>query len=303
MSEPIPAFETRDAYPKGLLARPEQPGGASLKAVYDRNFRVVRADTDDLRAHAFRLRYQVYCIENAFEPAPRNPGRRETDEYDRQSRHSLLVHGREGAVVGTVRLILPRLHSGELPLPIQRVSAADTLAAFAHRMPAGRVAEISRFAITRQFRRGAAGMNTITGAPARIAPSDPARLIPHISLGLMQAVLAMAIEEEVSHLCAVMEPTLLRMLQRLGIYFEHLGPAVEYHGHRQPCFCAIDDLFVMSRAQRPDVWAVLTDDGRLNPHFSYPPWSARRYPADRAGETRSAMPGIGQAARRTLSAG
>lgn len=265
MSPPTLALKPRRVYPKGLEPGPEPAGGAGLKAVYDRNFRVVRADTDDLCAHAFRLRYQVYCVENAFEPAARNPGRRETDEYDLQSRHSLLVHGREGAVVGTVRLILPRLHGRGLPLPIQRVCATDTLAACAQRVAAGRVAEISRFAITRQFRRGAAGMTTITGTPARIDPADPARLIPHISLGLMQAVLAMAVESDVSHLCAVMEPTLLRMLQRLGIYFEHLGPAVEYHGHRQPCFRAIDDLCEMTRAQRLDVWSVLTDNGRLCP--------------------------------------
>ena len=45
--------------------------------------------------------------------------------------------GREGAVVGTVRLILPRLHDCGLPLPIQRVCAAGTLAAFAHRTTHG----------------------------------------------------------------------------------------------------------------------------------------------------------------------
>ncbi len=34
----------------------------------------------------------------------------------------------------------------------------------------------------------------------------------------------------------------------------------------------------------------------LNPHFSNPPWSARRRPADRAGKPRGAMRCIGQAA-------
>ena len=40
-----------------------------------------------------------------------------------------------------------------------------------------------------------------------------------------------------------------------------------------------------------------------SPHFSPGSWSARRCPADRAGEARGAMRHIGQAPRRTLSAG
>jgi N-acyl amino acid synthase of PEP-CTERM/exosortase system len=62
-----------------------------------------------------------------------------------------------------------------------------------------------------------------------------------------------------------MEPTLLRMLQRLGIYFENMGPVVDYHGQRQPCFCSVDDLLATTWEQRPDVWSLVTDDGRLCP--------------------------------------
>ena len=52
----------------------------SLKAAYDRYFRVVRAESPDQREEAFRLRYQVYCVENDYEPICENPGERETDE-------------------------------------------------------------------------------------------------------------------------------------------------------------------------------------------------------------------------------
>ena len=64
---------------------------------------------------------------------------------------------------------------------------------------------------------------------------------------------------------AVMEPALLRMLRSLGIYFEKLGPSVVYHGRRQPCFCELDRLLRTTWAERPDIWEVLTENGRLWP--------------------------------------
>jgi N-acyl amino acid synthase of PEP-CTERM/exosortase system len=60
-----------------------------------------------------------------------------------------------------------------------------------------------------------------------------------------------------------MEPALLRMLRHLGIYFESIGPVVEYHGRRQPCFSNIEELLATTWDERPDVWEVLTDGGRL----------------------------------------
>ena len=42
--------------------------------------------------------------------------------------------------------------------------------------------------------------------------------------------------------------------------------------------------------------SMIADDVGASPHFSHPPWSARRRPADRAGKPRGAMWGIGQAA-------
>src|SRR3546814_18883719 len=59
-----------------------------------------------------------------------------------------------------------------------------------------------------------------------------------------------------------MEPTLLRLLSRLGIYFDPIGPLVDYHGRRQPCYIKVSTLLARVARERPDVWEVLTDRGR-----------------------------------------
>jgi N-acyl amino acid synthase of PEP-CTERM/exosortase system len=66
-------------------------------------------------------------------------------------------------------------------------------------------------------------------------------------------------------LCAVMEPTLLRLLRRIGIHFIDLGPQVEYHGSRQPCYSHIDTQGVRCWLERPEIWELLTQDGTLWP--------------------------------------
>lgn len=239
------------------------PTRQNLKEAYDRYFQVVRADTDDLQEWCFRLRYQVYCVENQFEPIGENPGERETDLYDPQSVHSLLVHQPTGAVVGTTRLIMPRLNGSAIPLPVQRLCSTELLGRYAHRIPSACAAELSRFSVAKEFRRRAEDKGSIAGGLSAVDGNDPRRVIPHISLGLMQAVLSMATDGAITHIYAVMEPSLLRMLRHLGIYFESIGPVVEYHGRRQPCFANIEELLARTWDERPDVWEVLTDGGRL----------------------------------------
>src|SRR5579863_9500193 len=93
----------------------------SLTGSYNSYFDIVRADTPALLDAAFRLRYQVYCVENPFENAAEHSDGRERDADDDRSIHTLLVHRRTGIVAGTARVILP-IHGGLLrPLPIHRI--------------------------------------------------------------------------------------------------------------------------------------------------------------------------------------
>jgi N-acyl amino acid synthase of PEP-CTERM/exosortase system len=121
-------------------------------------------------------------------------------------------------------------------------------------LPWETTAEISRFAVSKKATAQNFAMSN--GMGHRVA---------NISLGLMQAIIAMAARADVTHICAVMEPCLLRMLARLGIHFEPLGPQVAFHGMRQPCYSAIDKLVAHTWIERRDVWHLVTRNGTVWP--------------------------------------
>jgi N-acyl amino acid synthase of PEP-CTERM/exosortase system len=237
--------------------------GARLRDIYDSYFDIVLAETDEQRRAAFRLRYEVYCVEHAYEDPEENPGGMETDAYDSVALHTLLTHRLSGNLVGTVRLILPRRGKDHVSLPIRDVCHQQVMIQDNPALPWSHTAEISRFAISKNFRRRA---NEETSVGSFTTPGDdPRRMIPNTSLGLMQAIVMMAAKAKVTHLCAVMEPTLLRMLRRLGICFIPVGPPVDYHGRRQPCYSDLDVLLTRIWVERTDVWELITRDGGLWP--------------------------------------
>jgi N-acyl amino acid synthase of PEP-CTERM/exosortase system len=236
-----------------------------LMDIYNGYFETVLAETDQQREAAFRLRYEVYCVEHPFEDPAANPNGMEIDAYDRDAVHALLVHKENREVCGTVRLILP-CDPAKGDMPIRHICRHDLILSDNDTLPRACTAEISRFAVSKKFRRRAneeTMVGTIYGKGDD--KGDSRRRIPNTSLGLMQAIVAMSAKSGVTHVCAVMEPMLLRMLGRLGIHFYPLGPIVDYHGRRQPCYSDLDLLLTRTWLERRDVWEILTCDGSLWP--------------------------------------
>src|ERR1700733_1139731 len=122
---------------------------ADLGELYGRYFDIVPADNAERRDCAYRLRYQVYCVEHAFLDPAANPGEREIDEFDSHAVQSLLIHRATGSVCGTVRLILPGPARPASNFPAFGVSPAA--GAMMRRLPKLTTAEISRFAISKAF--------------------------------------------------------------------------------------------------------------------------------------------------------
>ena len=241
----------------------EKPTKEAQIAGFDRWFRVVPADTPSLTEEAYRLRYQVYCLENPFEDPAENPGGLETDRYDRHAVHSLLIHRPTGTISGAVRLILPEADNLSDCLPIQRICAPELFQAVGP-FDMSRCAEISRFAVSKKYRRRIGESRFADNAWGEQSQVDQGRRqLPYITLGLFRASLRMCIEQQITHLFAVMEPALIRLIKRFGLEFTPMGPLVDYHGRRQPCFGAIKDMLVASQAHNKDCWDVGTDNGRL----------------------------------------
>ncbi len=221
-------------------------------------FEGVAADTSELKAECFRIRYQVYCIEQGFEdPAPRQ-GLEEVDEYDERSVHALLVHRHSGLSIGTIRLVLNQ-EGLRGSLPIHRVCQDPRIHDRAF-LPPESTAEVSRLAIAKLVR------GQIVTAPFEGgggAADSPCGQSPVLALGLLRMAVELGLARGIRHVCAVMEPSLRRMLSRCGIHFEPLGPLVRYHGLRQPCYAGVSTLLQGIRSDRPDIWDAMTDGGRL----------------------------------------
>jgi N-acyl amino acid synthase of PEP-CTERM/exosortase system len=100
-------------------------------------FSVIIADEPELVEAACRLRYQVYCLERGFEPGSNGI---ETDEFDRNARHVLLVHRQTGETIGTARVIPSSGTHGVSGLPMNRVCAPELL----RHLPSRTTGEISR---------------------------------------------------------------------------------------------------------------------------------------------------------------
>jgi N-acyl amino acid synthase of PEP-CTERM/exosortase system len=218
------------------------PDMQELVRSYASHFTVVQADTPALRDEAYRLRYQVYCLENTdFENPDEHQDGRECDCDDDRSIHALLMHRRTGMYAGTVRVVLP---SSSRPLPVHNLLEAQDENLLSQ-LPARReLAEISRFAVSKEFRRrrGEERYPDVSAGSCGPNMSDERRVLPFITFGLLRGVLEICLEHRVPWIAAVMEPALLRIFDRFGVNFERIGMPVEHHGTRWCCVARITDL-------------------------------------------------------------
>jgi N-acyl amino acid synthase of PEP-CTERM/exosortase system len=240
-----------------------------------KNFTVVIADSFELISEAMRLRYQVYCVERDYENPGQNPGGYERDQFDARSVHALIRHNQSGACVGSVRLILADRVDSNLPFPIESRCGGGLPPGAATRLrgvPRARLAEISRFAVTKEFRRRYTEAEHKEGISPLVKYFDPQssaalhrRAMPYVTIGLFAAIVRLSILHGVSHWLAVMEPSLIRLLTRFGIHFDPIGPIIEYHGSRQPALATGAEVAARARRERRDVWRIVTEDGRFVP--------------------------------------
>jgi len=205
-----------------------ESGWQDFLSCYREHFEVVRASTPTLLDQVHRLRYQVYCVENTYEDPDRQMAGRETDIYDERSVHTLLVHRRSDAVAGTVRVILPASDRQEPLLPINIVADSEQRELL-RQLPHSRTAELSRFAVSTEFRQ-------------RCAEPEDRRMLRYITIGLIRGALEICRDHDIQYVCAMMERSLIRLLGRLGFVFEHLGGLIEYHGARQPCVAQVNQI-------------------------------------------------------------
>ncbi len=243
----------------------------------DVSVELVDPDNDDLLRQVYRLRYQVYCVERSFLTGQNGV---ESDEYDDFARHVVVRLKNTGEVVGTVRLVLPKVAAGGDDFPIQHVCDSTVLSG----LPRSAIGELSRFALPKRSTKDARGMSASTCSLLRLA--------------LIQGAVRLSDEAHNTHLLAVMEPTLLRLLRATGIHFLSLGPLVDYHGLRQPAVAELVPTLARVAEEQPVVWDFITQNGTWYPasapqESASPSWKSVSSPWRSAASCRS--PGVAEA--------
>ena len=198
------------------------------------------ANTTAALGAAYRLRYQVYCVERGFEPGQDGI---ERDKYDDQARHAVVRWRQTGEVVGAVRLVLPKTLPGGDDFPVQHVCDPALLRG----LPRATTGELSRFALAKQQTKQVRGVSVETSSLLRLA--------------LLRGGIWLSAEAGHTHWVAVMRPALLRLFRASGLHFVPLGPLVEYHGLRQPAVAELAPTLARMAREQPAVWDYLTRGG------------------------------------------
>ncbi|WP_273208497.1 PEP-CTERM/exosortase system-associated acyltransferase [Marinobacter subterrani] len=258
----------------GFALRPEtenQQSHEDVSTIFNSVFNVELATSQEAINKVFEIRYQVYCIDRPFEDPNCFADKREHDAYDLRSAHALIRHRMTGDSVATVRLVMAGDNPDQADFPME-APCIHRMNQHAQEAFAGarrdKVAEISRMAVSREFRRRLNEDESGTGISDFVCYSDSEngkRAMPYISLGLFAGILQMSVRHGITHWIAVMEPAQLRLLKRFGVEFDHVGPLIEYHGRRRPAFTEAASLIEGIRRRRPDVWSLITDNGRYLP--------------------------------------
>jgi len=242
---------------------------------FTRYFEILRADTPALREEVFRLRYQVYCQEGClqgFDPLDYPDGlEHDIYDYEHRSVHCLLRHRPTGSNAGTVRLVLADPVHPDAPFPIEVAAGEHIDRDYLSKYCAARgtVGECSRFLLARQFRSRRGEQQWPDGLAEEGLDfnrgSGERRVLPHPVLGLLKAGMIMSWERQVNCWYTAMEPRLDRRLRQFAFALQPVSPLIDYHGPIRAHLGFLPEVLANMHQQRPEVWCLLTENGKIWP--------------------------------------
>lgn len=187
-------------------------------------YSVVHPGTEEYAEYC-ALRYEVFCAELGRIPSCGDQsGKRllETDDFDAHSVHVLCRSTETGEAMGCARLILPS------PRGLNVLSRYKLHSQLRSEVDLDLVGEISRLAISSKLRRYRRDTQWVGSALSSDTAEDFNKKIqrdgPTVALGLYREMFRLASVHGITHCYAAMEPSLSRMLNRLGFPFQEAGP-------------------------------------------------------------------------------
>lgn len=264
----------------------------SLIDLFNEYFEVIPADSWEKRQECYRLRYQVYYEEGLFSGMNPDdcPDKLEQDEYDRRSKHCLLIYKPKKIIAGTVRLILADEKNPNAKFPLETIAGEFFFQDIVSDANIQRscVGEISRLILAPEFRTRRGESQHPYGF--RYSSEDPSqnnecyqsdtsqknlnyfrniqrRKFPHAILGLFVGVVRMSFENEVAYWYGNMDPACARFLRSFGINFMPISSVIDFHGPRQGYFGSFSEIMENIYRTNRQIWSLLTDNGALCPRL------------------------------------
>lgn len=181
------------------------------------------------------LRHTVFCEELKRVPSINrflSDVPLESDAYDAHSVHVLCRSLETGTAVGCSRLILPSVKGLSIT---SRYPMSHQIA-----ISSNQIGEIGRMAIAKELRRNrgelsSAGLHQAPSQRPHAASASDKQDGPLVAMGLYNEIFKLANKYGLAHCYAAMEPSLARLLTRIGFPFKAVGPLNSaVHPPRQP---------------------------------------------------------------------
>lgn len=189
------------------------------------------ASVQEHRNETFRLRHKVYCEELRYEP-PR-PNKLEYDQFDHRAIHCAIKHTDSDTLAGTVRLITSAAPEQLLPVECYFANSFTNAALAPANFPRRNICEISRLAVPKDIRHSQvieatdeySGLTSVQGQCRKL-----------VSVALYLLATLMCVRDERYHAYVMIEPSLARILKRVGIHFVQIAEAIDFNGKRAPYY-------------------------------------------------------------------
>jgi N-acyl amino acid synthase of PEP-CTERM/exosortase system len=227
----------------------------NLKEFYNlvtHSYQVVPAVNAEIKAEAFKLRHKVYCSELNYEET--NSQEQEQDEFDHHSTQMLVYSRAHKSYIGCVRLVHGR-HEGEMKdLPFEHHCKGRINHKILNMVKESgqKYAEVSRLAVEKDFRHCGRSKTK------RAMGGQPKSSFALLSLYL--GIHAMARQQNVRYLFAIVEPRLLKNMHRHNIPAIQIGEGVDHRGLRVPILIDVEDIEkIITAAVRPVYNAIRRD--------------------------------------------
>jgi N-acyl amino acid synthase of PEP-CTERM/exosortase system len=230
--------------------------------MFDSRFETFLADTELAKRIHYQIRYRIFCIDTGFEDPDAFQIEEERDQWDDNAIHFLVWEKATQQWVATMRLVM----ADEATIPIEELCESS-----ARRVEQDRAmsAEVSRLCMVREF-RGRQGTPLVAhnrddvGQPISISAGMSRRAEPEIMLGLFRAAFAYSQENAINHWYFLITPPLAKMVNRLGISLEQIGPKLSHRGVRAPYVADIARGRMESMRKSKEIADMLTRD---LPHY------------------------------------